>query len=199
MPLSSTRRWRFDPGLSRSVGLGPVASPPFSPQTRRCRCRPGPSRSRWPCPGGRAASGAASPTRLPLASHASGARRSCPTRNPSPGAGAPRDGQQAISPSTAWSASARRRRADASAQDEHNPRQTGTVRPARPAAFGLDTLRWQKECNLLPQLIGNQGCNHVRPTTAGPSGSVLIGTLSGRLLNPADYIIIDTLKLIKSQ
>jgi hypothetical protein len=30
-PAASTKMWYFDPGLPRSVGFGPVSSPPFSP------------------------------------------------------------------------------------------------------------------------------------------------------------------------
>ena len=30
-PFASHRRWYFDPALPRSVGFGPVSSPPFSP------------------------------------------------------------------------------------------------------------------------------------------------------------------------
>lgn len=183
MPLPSTRRWRLEPGLLRAVGFGPVASPPFSPRTRRCRRRPGSSQWHSPCPAGRAARDVVAPIRRQLASPATCASRSSPVRSsahdqPISWGRSPRDGQQAISPSTAWSASARRRRADAGAQDKHDPRQAGAVRPARLASFRLGRLRRQQGRNLLPQILRNQGCNHARPTPARPSGSVLIGALN---------------------
>jgi len=31
-PSPSTRRWRLEPKRPRSTGLGPVSSPPFSPE-----------------------------------------------------------------------------------------------------------------------------------------------------------------------
>jgi hypothetical protein len=100
--------------------------------------------------------------------------------NPSAGASAPIDRQQTVDPIRKAGAAIRPQRANAGAQDEHDPGQAGTVRPARSAAFGLGRLRRQERRNLPPQLITNQGCNHARPTTAGPSGSVLMGGLIRR-------------------
>jgi hypothetical protein len=48
-PLRSVRRWCLEPGLPRSVGFGPTASPPFGGHARRVQARlrpvhhPGPS------------------------------------------------------------------------------------------------------------------------------------------------------------
>jgi hypothetical protein len=89
IPLPSTRRCRLLPDLPRSVGFGPIASPPFSPQTMRCRLQPGSSRWRSPYPGGRAAHGAAAPRPQQLANRASAASRSCRSRSPSPWANRP--------------------------------------------------------------------------------------------------------------
>lgn len=49
VPSPSTNRCRFVPALPRSVGLGPVSSPPLSYAWRRCRARPGSSRAGRHC------------------------------------------------------------------------------------------------------------------------------------------------------
>ena len=41
-PLRSVRRWCLEPGLPRSVGLEPTASPPFGGHARRVQARPRP-------------------------------------------------------------------------------------------------------------------------------------------------------------
>jgi hypothetical protein len=41
-PLASTRRWRLEPDLPRSTGLGPVAAPPFGLHVARIGDRPRP-------------------------------------------------------------------------------------------------------------------------------------------------------------
>ncbi len=88
-PPRPVTRWRLVPGLPRSVGFGPVSSPPFSPGTRRCRASSGRSRPRSRGRGGRAARGGASPRPRPPASRAAGASRSCRSRSPSPAAASP--------------------------------------------------------------------------------------------------------------
>ena len=75
-------RWRFVPGLPRSVGFGPTASPPFWPGCWRCPGWPGSSRSGRLRPGGRAGPGAGGPRPRPPASRAAAASRSC--REPQP-------------------------------------------------------------------------------------------------------------------
>ena len=82
----STAIWPWlEPGLPRSIGFDPVSSPPFLSPTTRYRRRSGSRRSRWPCPGGRAAGGAAASRRRPLAGPAACTSRSCLTCSPSPG------------------------------------------------------------------------------------------------------------------
>src|SRR3954447_18383559 len=41
-PCASTSRWYLVPRLARSVGFGPVSSPPFRPDADRVQGRPGP-------------------------------------------------------------------------------------------------------------------------------------------------------------
>src|SRR5215204_7156412 len=42
MPLRSTTKWYLEPGLPRSVGFGPVCSPPFCPDAEAVHVRPAP-------------------------------------------------------------------------------------------------------------------------------------------------------------
>ena len=70
-------RWRLVPGLPRSVGFGPVASPPFWLAGWRCRAPPGSSpghRHRATAP---AARDGGPPRPRPRANPAGGANRSC--------------------------------------------------------------------------------------------------------------------------
>jgi hypothetical protein len=75
MPLRSTSRWYLDPGLPRSVGFGPVSSPPV--WRARSHCRGWPATSRAGCRGraGRAAGGGVAATRRRAASRAAAASR----------------------------------------------------------------------------------------------------------------------------
>ncbi len=93
MPLASVMRWRLDPGRPRSVGLGPVFSPPFSPARTHCPGKPGASRWLSLARAGPRARGGAGPRRQPPATPASAASRSCPSRSPSPRAASPKAGQ----------------------------------------------------------------------------------------------------------
>jgi hypothetical protein len=74
-PSAVTSKWYLVPSLPRSVGLGPVSSPPFWPG-----CSPSPG-TPWPSPAprpgraSRARRGEASPTRPPSARPAAGASR----------------------------------------------------------------------------------------------------------------------------
>jgi hypothetical protein len=156
IPLPSTRRCRLLPDLPRSVGFGPIASPPFSPQTMRCRLQPGSSRWRSPYPGGRAAHGAAAPRPQQLANRASAASRSCRSRSPSPWANRPIDRQQTVDPIRKAGAASRPQRTDAGAQHEHDAfqylaivnRWTTTLGPRRPHR--------QEWLDQPPELVGNQ-------------------------------------------
>ncbi len=73
----------FGPGLPRSVGLGPVASPPFWRRWTSYPGKPGSSQAGLPDAGGAAARGAAGPKRLPPASPAAAASTSPRNRTPS--------------------------------------------------------------------------------------------------------------------
>jgi hypothetical protein len=83
MPRASVMRWRLEPARPRSVGLGPVSSPPFWPEQTRCRRKHGSSRWHRPDPDGRAGRDAACPAHRRLASRAAVASTSSPTRSPS--------------------------------------------------------------------------------------------------------------------
>jgi hypothetical protein len=92
-PRRSVMMGRFVPALPRSVGFGPMASPPFSPGWRRCPDRPGSSRSAPPPAGAAAVPDAAGPKPRPPATPAAAASRSPPTHTPSPAGASPREGQ----------------------------------------------------------------------------------------------------------
>jgi hypothetical protein len=77
---ASTITWRLVPSLPRSVGFGPVSSPPFSPGRRRCRASSGRSRPRSHGRAGRGEPGAAVRRPSRPASRAAGASRSCRSR-----------------------------------------------------------------------------------------------------------------------
>ena len=66
---------------ARSVGLGPVASPPFWREPTHCPRKPGSNRWHRPGPGGRAGRDAAFSRRRPLASCAAAASTSCPVES----------------------------------------------------------------------------------------------------------------------
>ena len=89
VPRASTTRWRFVPGLPRSVGFGPVAAPLFLPAGWRCRVPHGSSPVVRRRPAAPARRGAGWPTRPPSANHAAVASTTCPSRSPSPAAGTP--------------------------------------------------------------------------------------------------------------
>ena len=89
VPSASVTRWRFVPGLPRSVGLGPVVSPPFWRAPTCCRAPHGPTGCALPPPAGSARRGAVDPTPPPSANPAADASRSSPSRSPSRTAGAP--------------------------------------------------------------------------------------------------------------
>ena len=68
-------RWYLEPGLPRSVGFGPVSSPPFSPAPTPRRCWLGTSRAARRRRARRARAGAAGPTPRRPARRAADARR----------------------------------------------------------------------------------------------------------------------------
>ena len=79
VPSRSTTRCRFDSGLPRSVGFGPICDPPFWPQRSHCRASSGSSRGVQHRPAVPEARGAADPRPRPPASRASAASTSCPS------------------------------------------------------------------------------------------------------------------------
>jgi hypothetical protein len=89
-PWPSVMTWRFDPALPRSVGLGPVRSPPFWQAWTRCPSRLGSSQLHLLALGGRVAHGGAAPRRRLPATRADDASKSCPSRSPSPEGASPR-------------------------------------------------------------------------------------------------------------
>lgn len=87
VPRASVTRWRFVPGLPRSVGFGPTASPPFSRADWRCPAPPSSSPGH-PRPAVALATPGAAPSRPRLrATRPTVASRSCRS---SPARSAPR-------------------------------------------------------------------------------------------------------------
>lgn len=88
-PPASTTTWRFVPSLPRSVGFGPVASPPFWPRYSPSPARHATSRvcRRWP--DAATVRGAGVPTPQPAASRAAAASKSSRCRTQAPGATVP--------------------------------------------------------------------------------------------------------------
>ncbi len=93
VPLASTAMWRLLPGLLRSVGLGPVAAPPFLPAQTRCPGQRDASRAVLPREDAPAAPDARPPTLLPRASHAGAASSSCQSLTSSRRAASPTAGR----------------------------------------------------------------------------------------------------------
>ena len=89
MPLESVIRWCLVPFFPRSVGFGPIASPPFLPGCLRHPRRLAPSRSSLHHSRLRAGSGAVRPISQVLATHSTCANRSFRFRTPSPSANPP--------------------------------------------------------------------------------------------------------------
>lgn len=109
VPRASVTRWRFVPGLPRSVGFGPVAGPPFWPGQTRCPGKPGSSRSARPRADAPATRDADGSTRPPLANPAAAASNSCRSRSPSRPAASPtagpsaaRTGYPSVPPGSQW-------------------------------------------------------------------------------------------------
>ena len=152
-------RWRLDPARPRSVGLGPVSSPPFWREQRRCRGRRGSSRWRQPGPSGRAGHDGAVPTHtrfLPVAqpSPASHARAATPLlRQHLPG--------------------------DAALQHKDDAAQRRPVRDRRPTALRLRPLRRQQRFDQGPQFIAYKGLGHAAQNSPHlPPFPALLGALS---------------------
>lgn len=88
-PCRSVSRWRFVPALPRSVGLGPVAAPPFLPRWTRCPYTLGSSRCGLPSANAAATLGAVAAIARLVASRAAASNTSRPSRTSSPAAASP--------------------------------------------------------------------------------------------------------------
>lgn len=88
-PCRSTIMWCFEPGFPRSVGLGPVAAPPFSPARARNRRRRATSRSLRRAGAVRVSAGGRAARRPPVASPAAASSTSC-RYSQAPAVGPPR-------------------------------------------------------------------------------------------------------------
>ena len=83
VPRASVTRWRFVPGLPRSVGFGPTSAPPFLPPGWRCRGQRGSSPAvlrRSAAPAAHGAAGSRPRRRATRPACASTSCRSSPTR-----------------------------------------------------------------------------------------------------------------------
>ena len=81
-PARSTTRWRFVPGLPRSVGFGPRRRPPFGRDAGPVQAGPAPVDAGPPRPAGPSRSRCRPPRRRPPASRAAVASRSSPEPQP---------------------------------------------------------------------------------------------------------------------
>ena len=79
-PRPSQSRWRLLPRLARSVGFGPVWSPPYTARMEQCPRPPGTNQSDRRARANPAAQSGSDPTPPPVASRASDASTSSPTR-----------------------------------------------------------------------------------------------------------------------
>ena len=139
----STTRWRFVPGLPRSVGFGPVSAPPLLPPPWHRRARPGSSPAAHHRPGAPGARGEAWPRRQPPASRASAARTSSPS-SPARAAAFPTGCQIA--------------------RHEDDAAQGRTIIEPRSAALGLRRLTRQQRLDGNPEVVGYHRLAHAPPT-----------------------------------
>jgi len=164
VPRASVTRWRFVPGLPRSVGFGPVAEPSIWPGQTRCPGSPGSSRSHRLRADAPAGPDAGASTHPPPASRAGAASNLSRSRSPSPPAASPRAGLSAartgyrsaplgsrsdgVRPSDGAGAAAgagqsrpRDRRAEAGVPYPPTPAQTIRARSVRRSQMTLEALR----------------------------------------------------------
>jgi hypothetical protein len=93
IPCRSTTTWRFEPGLPRSVGFGPVCGPSLWPARCWRPAKLASSRSGRHRQGDPAGRGGAGPTRRLVANRGAGANRLPRCRSPVPGGATLRMGQ----------------------------------------------------------------------------------------------------------
>ncbi len=154
---ASVTRWRLVPALTRSVGYGPVADPPFSPVRSHCRRLPGSRRSRPPHAGVQAAPDAGAATRRRLASRAAGASSSCRSRTSSRPAASPRG--------------------CSSAEQTGCPSRRPTVHTGTPALRARRVWR-QKRGDHSPEIVREKRASHTNPTPNRTDRAVLLGALN---------------------
>ncbi len=137
MPLRSTTRWYLDPALPRSVGLGPVCSPPFLARTLMLSTL----------------------ARVQSMAASSPSQFSSRGVQPLPDAGVLPVAQAAPAGDAAAAAQLLRQQPPraAGAQDEDDAAQGGTVGDAGAAALGLGRFLRQQRLDGFPEIVGDKG------------------------------------------
>ena len=156
-PPASTTRWRFEPCLPRSVGFGPVLSPPGGGHRRRVERGPGPVDLV-----GLAQAIEQSTVQPPP--HA----RLVPLLEPAP-AGHARAASHLLGEHLPG---------DARLEHEQDARESGPVVDARPAAPGLGGFLGEQRSDDRPQFVGHEWFRH---GSIVPVREVLLGILRSAL------------------
>ena len=166
VPRASVTRWRFVPGLPRSLGAGPVAGPPFLAGTdalsRQARLQ-----SISPC--------CVQALQQHVMQTAPNARHlPIPQSPPTTHAGAAAHlGRQHFP---------RQPRA----QHEQDARECGPVLNWTTPALRTRPRRREKRRDLIPEIIGEKQSGHAKPTLKTKLGAVLLGALNpGRPTRPS--------------
>jgi hypothetical protein len=147
-PPRSETTWRFEPGLPRSVGFGPVFSrPPFGRHGRRVEARASP----------------VDLARLPEAIEEHAVQPPphpglLPVAQPPPAGGA-RPAAHLLGEHLPG---------DARLEHEDDAGQGGPVGPPRPAALGPERLLGKQRLDGLPQLFAHQFLRHAGERSMGP-------------------------------
>lgn len=153
MPCRSVTMWRFVPGLPRSVGFGPVVSPPFLLQWTRCPCRPG-----------------SSPVDPPDAGESVMPDEACPKLQQSPPACHSGATSHLARKHLPW---------NAGQENEQYPRQCRPVRKTGAPTFGAWRNDRKKRSNNRPEFIGDKRCGHIASSRIqAHSTKVLKGALN---------------------
>ena len=157
VPRASVTRWRFVPGLPRSVGFGPVAGPLFSRDRRAVQASPVPVDLTRCVQALQQHVMQAAPyaRRLPI-----------PQPPPATHAGAAAHlGRQHLPRQTR-------------AQHEQDARQCGPILDRTTPALGTGPRRREERSDLIPEIIGEKRSGHAKPTLDIRPGAVLLGALS---------------------
>ncbi|CAA2160588.1 hypothetical protein MBRA_05744 [Methylobacterium brachiatum] len=156
VPRASVTRWRFVPGLPRSVGFGPVAAPLFGRDSRAVQASPAPAdlTRRVQALQQHVMQAAPNARRLPI-----------PQPPPATHAGAAAHlGRQHFP---------RQPRA----QHEQDARECGPVLNWTTPALRTRPRRRKERSDLIPEIIGEKRSDHAKPTLKTPLGAVLLGAL----------------------